>query len=330
MRSLLRKLSVEVERFPIAGTFTISRGSKTEAVVVVASIADGGMVGRGECVPYARYGETVESVSADIESARSFILGGGDRVALRQQMAPGAARNALDCALIDLEAKQTGRGAANLLGLPPLEPVNTAFTISLAEVDVMAAAAKTACDRPTLKVKLGGEGCRERLVAIRRAAPRSRIIVDANEGWTPEIFPEMMEACIELGVSMIEQPLPAGEDDYLAEAKRPVPVCADESAHTTADIKRLVGRYDAVNVKLDKTGGLTEALDMIAAAEEEGLIVMVGCMVSSSLAMAPAFLAAQTAQFADIDGPLLLARDRVPGLMYSGSIVHPPYPDLWG
>jgi len=330
MRSPLRKLSIAVERFPIAGTFTISRGSKTEAAVVVATICEGAVIGRGECVPYGRYGESIESVSAQIESARDFIVNGGDRFALRDQLPPGAARNALDCALIDLEAKTSGRGVAHLLGLPPLEPINTAFTISLASVDEMAATAKAAADRPMLKVKLGGDGGRERLVAIRRAAPRSRIIVDANEGWTPEIFPEMMEACIELGVAMIEQPLPADADDYLIEAKRPVPVCADESAHTAADIKRLVGRYDAVNVKLDKTGGLTEALEMIAAAEEEGLIVMVGCMVSSSLAMAPAFVAAQSAQFADIDGPLLLARDRTPGLMFSGSIVHPPYPDLWG
>ncbi|MCM5555610.1 N-acetyl-D-Glu racemase DgcA [Pleomorphomonas sp. NRK KF1] len=326
----MRKLSLAVERFPIAGTFTISRGSKTEAVVVEATISEDAVSGRGEGVPYAHYGETVESVMAQIESVRDFIEKGGDRFALRATMPPGAARNALDCALIDLEAKATQRGVAHLLGLPPLEPVNTAFTISLDSVDAMAEAARSASDRPTLKVKLGGDGGRERLVAIRRAAPRSRIIVDANEGWTPEMFPEMMEACIELGVAMIEQPLPAGADDYLDEAKRPVPVCADESAHTTADIKRLVGRYDAVNVKLDKTGGLTEALDMIAAAEEEGLIVMVGCMVSSSLAMAPAFVAAQRAQYADIDGPLLLARDRVPGLMFSGSIVHPPYPDLWG
>ncbi len=326
----MRKLNIAVERFPIAGTFTIARGSKTEAVVVVASLSEGSVVGRGECVPYARYGETVDSVMAEIESARDFILNGGDRFALRDILPPGAARNALDCALIDLEAKTTGRGVAHLLGVPPLEPVNTAFTISLASVEEMTAAAKSAADRPTLKVKLGGDGGRERLVAIRRAAPRSRIIVDANESWTPEMFPEMMEACIELGVAMIEQPLPADADDYLDVAKRPVPVCADESAHTTADIKRLVGRYDAVNVKLDKTGGLTEALEMIAAAEEEGLIVMVGCMVSSSLAMAPAFVAAQKARFADIDGPLLLARDRAPGLMFSGSIVHPPYPDLWG
>ena len=326
----MRKLSIAVERFPIAGTFTISRGSKTEAVVVEATISDGAVSGRGEGVPYAHYGETVESVMAQIEAVRGFIEKGGDRFALRETMAPGAARNALDCALIDLEAKATHRGVAHLLGLPPLEPVNTAFTISLDSVEAMAAAAKSANDRPTLKVKLGGDGGRERLVAIRRAAPRSRIIVDANEGWTPEIFPEMMEACIELGVAMIEQPLPAGADDYLDEAKRPVPVCADESAHTTADIKRLVGRYDAVNVKLDKTGGLTEALDMIAAAEEEGLIVMVGCMVATSLAMAPAMIIAQGAEVADLDGPLLLARDREPGLVFDGSLIFPPTPQLWG
>jgi L-alanine-DL-glutamate epimerase-like enolase superfamily enzyme len=328
----LPKLSIAAERFPIAGSFTISRGSKTEAAVVVATIADGSVRGRGECVPYARYGETVDGVMAAIADMRPFIEGGGNRLELRRAMPAGAARNALDCALIDFEAKATGRRASEILGLASPEPVTTTVTISLDTPEAMhaAAAAAAAAGRPLLKIKLGGEGDRERIIAVRRATPRSRIIVDANEAWTPEMFPALMETCIEAGVSLIEQPLPAGADDYLVDAKRPVPVCADESAHVTADIKGLVGRYDAVNVKLDKTGGLTEALDMIAAAEEEGLIVMVGCMVATSLAMAPAILAAQHAQFADVDGPLLLARDRLPSLLYAGATAHPPHPELWG
>lgn len=326
----MRKLSIVTERFPISGTFTISRGSKTEAEVVVATIADGKAEGRGECVPYSRYGESVASVTAAIKGMGGFIEAGGDRFALRKAMPAGAARNALDCALIDLEAKLTGKSAAEVLGLPPPEPVTTAFTISLGTPEAMQAAAAAASGRPLLKVKLGGEGDRERLAAVRRAAPRSRIIIDANEAWTPEVFPAMMKAAVEAGVSLIEQPLPAGEDAFLSTLKRPVPVCADESAHVTADIARLVGRYDAVNVKLDKTGGLTEALEMIAAAEEEGLIVMVGCMVATSLAMAPAIIAAQRARFADVDGPLLLAHDRMPGLMYAGSTAHPACRELWG
>jgi L-alanine-DL-glutamate epimerase-like enolase superfamily enzyme len=326
----LRKLAIAAEHFPIAGTFTISRGSKTEAHVVVATICDGPFKGRGECVPYARYGESVESVTAALEAMRSFIEDGGDRLALRAAMAPGAARNALDCALIDLEAKTSGRRAYEILGLTAPEAVTTAFTISLGSVETMAAQATASASRPLLKIKLGGDSDRERITAVRRAAPRSRIIVDANEAWTPEIFPAMMDTCIEAGISLIEQPFQAGADDFLREAKRPVPVCADESAHVTADIARLVGCYDAVNVKLDKTGGLTEALDMIAAAQEEGLIVMVGCMVATSLAMAPAILAAQGVQFADVDGPLLLAHDRMPGLLYAGATAHPPQPDLWG
>lgn len=324
------KLTFAAERFPIAGTFTISRGSKTEAAVVVATVAEGNVRGRGECVPYARYGESIDSVMAALADMQPFVENGGDRLALRGAMPPGAARNALDCALIDLEAKLTGRRAYEILGRPAPEAVTTTLTISLDTAEAMHRAAAAVADRPLLKIKLGGEGDQERILAVRRAAPRSRIIVDANEAWTPEMFPGLMETCIEAGISLIEQPLPAGADEYLSEAKRPVPVCADESAHVTADIAHLIGRYDAVNVKLDKTGGLTEAIDMIAAAQEEGLIVMVGCMVATSLAMAPAILAAQGAQFADVDGPLLLARDRIPGLLYAGSTANPPQPELWG
>ncbi|WP_237152523.1 N-acetyl-D-Glu racemase DgcA [Oryzibacter oryziterrae] len=326
----MRRLSCTVERFPIAGSFTISRGSKTEAVVVVATIASGGHSGRGECVPYARYGETVEGVVAAIEAMTTFVESGGDRHALRAAMPAGAARNALDCALIDLEAKSLGLSAAALLNLPPPKPVTTAFTLSLGTPESMRQAARAAAERPLLKIKLGGEGDRDRLFAVREGAPASRIIVDANEGWTLETFAPMMAACLEAGVALIEQPLPAGADDGLAGLPRPVPICADESAHTSAEIPRLAARYDAVNVKLDKTGGLTEALAMVDAAHAAGLQVMVGCMVATSLAMAPALLAAQGAAFTDLDGPLLLARDRTPGLVYVGSLAHPPEPDLWG
>ncbi|BBE74741.1 N-acetyl-D-Glu racemase DgcA [Oharaeibacter diazotrophicus] len=326
----MRRLDVTVERFPIRGAFTIARGSKTESVVVLATLAEAGAVGRGECVPYARYGESVEGVVAEIERHRQAIEGGVDRATLARLMPAGAARNAVDCALLDLEAKRTGTPAAHLLGLSSPGPVTTAYTLSLAEPEAMRAAAAAAADRPLLKIKLGGAGDVERLRAVRAGAPASRLIVDANEGWSPESFPAMMAACVEAGVSLIEQPLPAGADDALAGMARPVPVCADESAHTSADVPRLARLYDAVNVKLDKTGGITEAVAMVHAAEAAGLAVMVGCMLATSLAMAPALLIAGRARWVDLDGPLLLARDRAPGLVYDGSTVLPPSPDLWG
>jgi L-alanine-DL-glutamate epimerase-like enolase superfamily enzyme len=326
-----RRLTSVVEHWPIAGTFTIARGSKTEAVVVVATIVDGdGHVGRGECVPYARYDETPASVMAEIEAIRPDVEAGLDRFELLSAMPAGAARNALDCALIDLEAKATGTGAAALLGLDGPEPLITAYTLSLGSPESMNAAARAAAHRPLLKIKLGGAGDAERLAAVRAGAPGARIIVDANEGWTVDLWDEAMSACVSAGVTLIEQPLPADADDALARLPRPVPVCADETAHTSADVPRLAALYDAVNIKLDKTGGLTEALRMAAAADAAGLKLMVGCMLATSLAMAPAVLLAQTAETVDLDGPLLLARDRVPGLRYDGSTVFPPGPELWG
>ena len=327
----MTRLDVAVERWPIAGCFTISRGSKTEAVVVLVTLARDGRTGRGECVPYARYGESVESVVAEIERHRTLIETGTGRDMLRRTMPAGAARNAVDCALLDLEAKSAGRSAAALLGLGTPEPVITAFTLSLDTPEAMQAAATAAAARPLLKIKLGaGDGDVERLAAVRAGAPRSRIIVDANEGWTPASFAAMMAACVEHRVDLIEQPLPAGSDEALAGLARPVPVCADESAHTSADMPRLARLYDAVNIKLDKAGGLTEALDMAKAADDTGLKIMVGCMLATSLSMAPALLLAQSANWVDLDGPLLLARDRVPGLAYDGSTVFPAGPDLWG
>ncbi|WP_075215603.1 N-acetyl-D-Glu racemase DgcA [Mongoliimonas terrestris] len=325
-----RQLSIAVERWPIAGSFTIARGSKTEAVVVVATIAEGPHAGRGECVPYPRYGETPETVAAAIETVRTLVEAGGSREDLRAAMAAGAARNALDCALVDLEAKAGGTTAAAVFGMGGLEPLVTAYTLSLGTPEAMRAAAEAARDRPLLKIKLGGAGDVERLRAVRAGAPESRIIVDANEGWSVDGWGAMMEACLEARVDLVEQPFPADADGVLADLPHPVPVCADESAHTAADIPRLAALYEAVNIKLDKAGGLTEAMRMAKAADDAGLAIMAGCMVATSLAMAPALILAQTARFVDLDGPLLLARDRSPGLRYDGSTVFPPDPALWG
>ena len=324
------KLAVSVERFPIRGGFTISRGSKHEAVVVVAAIADRSLIGRGECVPYARYGESVEAVAGAIEACAGAVAEGLTRAKLQSLLPPGAARNALDCALWDLEAKRSGKRAAELAGLPPLHPVTTAFTLSLGAPEAMAAKAREACHYPLLKLKLGGDGDKERLRAVREAVPQARLIVDANEAWQPHDVESLLAATAAEGVELVEQPLPAGNDGLLAQIERPVPVCADESVHDSASLEALSSRYDAVNIKLDKTGGLTEALRTAALARALGLKIMVGSMVATSLAIAPALLLAQEADFVDLDGPLLLARDRVPGLSYAAALVSPPEPELWG
>jgi L-Ala-D/L-Glu epimerase len=322
-------LKVEVERWPIAGRFVISRGARTEATVVVATISDGEHQGRGECVPYARYGETVDGVAEEIRAQDQAIAGGMDRGGLAASMAASAARNALDCALWDLEAKRSSIPVARRLGLTSL-PLLTAYTLSLGTPSDMEAAARNAAGRQLLKVKLGGEGDEARIAAVRRGAPESRLIVDANEAWTLESFDRLMAACVAAGVELIEQPLPAGEDQALERLDRRVPICADESLHVAADLGAVVGRYDAINVKLDKAGGLTEALALVASARTAGMSVMVGCMVGTSLAMAPAVLLAQGADYVDLDGPLLLARDREFALAYPGSLVSPPLPALWG
>jgi len=326
----MAKLEVAVESWPIAGRFTISRGSKTEARVVVATIQEGAHQGRGECVPYARYGESLESVVAEIDAQRWSLERDPDRGALQRSMKPGAARNALDCALWDLEAKRAGRRVWELAGLPAPRALETAYTLSLGSVEEMAAAARAAADRPLLKLKLSGPGDLERVRAVREGAPKARLVVDANEAWTPAIFAELSPKLRELAVELIEQPLPAGADDELANLAHPVPVCADESCHDRASLAGLTRKYDAVNIKLDKAGGLTEALALMAAAQEAGLAIMVGCMVATSLSMAPAILVGQGARWVDLDGPLLLAKDRVPGLDYRGSLVAPPLAALWG
>jgi L-alanine-DL-glutamate epimerase-like enolase superfamily enzyme len=325
------ELSVQIERWPLASAFTISRGTKTEAVVVTVELGEGIHRGRGECVPYARYGETPDGIVAAIAAMRPALRRGLDRAALQLAMPPGAARNALDCAFWDIDAKQSGRRVHQLAGISAPRPLVTAYTISLASPSAMAEAAERAAFRPLLKVKLGGgadDG--QRIAAVRRAAPNAELIVDANEGWSQDDLAQNLAACAEAGVTLVEQPLPEGGDAMLARIKRPIPVCADESAHDRASLDAIVGKYDAINIKLDKAGGLTEALALAAEAERRGFAIMVGCMVATSLAMAPAMLVAQRASVADLDGPLLLAKDRPDSLRYDGSVVYPSESALWG
>jgi L-Ala-D/L-Glu epimerase len=326
----MRQLAVAIERWPLAARFTIARGSKTEAVTVTVTLSEGGAIGRGESVPYARYGETVEGAIAAIEALRGRLETGLDRAELQAAMPPGAARNAVDCALWDLAAKQAGRTVAALAGLPVPKPVTTAYTLSMDSVAAMAAAARAQAGRPLLKLKVGGAGDLDRVRAVHANAPQARLILDANEGWNEADYRRLTPVLGSLGVEMIEQPFPADRDAVLADLPHPIPICADESCHDRASLARLRGRYDAINVKLDKTGGLTEALALVAAARAEGLDIMVGCMLATSLAMAPAILLAQQARWVDLDGPLLLARDRVPGLAYAGSVVRPAAAELWG
>jgi L-alanine-DL-glutamate epimerase-like enolase superfamily enzyme len=329
-RAMAVELTIRTERWPVAGTFTIARGSRTEATVVLVELRDHSHLGRGECVPYARYGETVEGVIDAIAGLRPAFAEGLDRAGLQSALPAGAARNAVDCALWDLEAKRSGQPVHRLAHLPLPQALTTAFTISLADPSTMAAAAAAAAGRPLLKIKLGGDGDAERLRAVRSAAPACELIVDANEAWNAGNLAENFAACAAAGVTLVEQPLPAADDGALAIISRLVPVCADESLHDRASLRTLAGRYDAVNIKLDKAGGLTEALALAAAAEQQGLAIMVGCMLATSLSMAPAMLVAQRARVVDLDGALLLARDREHGLRYEGSLVHPPTPALWG
>ena len=331
-----RLLTVRRESFPIRGSFRISRGAKTTAEVVVAEIRDddtagGEAVGRGECVPYGRYGETLDGVMAALAALGPAVAAGLGRDELERALPAGAARNALDCALWDLEAKLTGVPVWRRAGLAaPPEPVVTAFTLSVDSPEAMAAAARAASDRPLLKLKLTGVGDLERVRAVREAVPAARLIADANEAWTFDQVRAFAPVLAGLGVELIEQPLPAADDGALAGFASPVPLGADESCHGADGLAALKGRYSVVNIKLDKTGGLTGALRLKQAAEAAGFGVMVGCMVATSLAMAPALLVAQGAALVDLDGPLLLAVDREPGLRYQGAVVDPPEPALWG
>lgn len=329
-------VTYNTQTWPLAEAFVISRGSKTQADVVVVEVGDGISVGWGECVPYARYGETIETVTRQIEDARQHLAciqvseAQAARALLPELLAPGAARNALDCALWDYEAKRNGTTVVALAGCQPSGPLLTAYTLSLDTPDAMAAKAREVAHLPLLKLKLGGEGDDARLRAVRMARPDARIIADANEAWTGDMLFSLLQTALETGVELIEQPLPAGNDEDLANRPRGVAVCADESLHTRADLPRLAGLYDAINIKLDKTGGLTEAFALANQARNAGMDIMVGCMVATSLAMAPALLLAQHARWVDLDGPLLLAQDRSPGLFIANGQIYPAPRELWG
>ncbi len=320
------RIEVTADVFRLAQVFTISRGSRTEAKVLTVRLSEGGVTGWGECVPYARYDETLESVTAQIEGLEGEIT----HDSLYDLLPAGAARNAVDCALWDLEAKRAGKRVWELIGLPVPKPQITAYTLSLDDPAKMQAQAAENAFRPLLKIKLGTPDDMPRLEAVRAGAPQSTIIIDANEGWSAEVYADLAPHLLRLGVKLVEQPLPAGADEALIGMDRPVPVCADESAHDTASLPNLKGKYDMVNIKIDKTGGLTEALRLRQAALEQGYDVFVGCMVGSSLAMAPATLVAQGVSFVDLDGPLLLGEDRKTPLVFDENGVHPPAPELWG
>ncbi len=330
----VRKFSYTRQSWPIKGRFAISRGSRTEAIVVICEIAETGdngapIRGRGECVPYPHYGESVESVVDQMDAVAQAIINGAGQAELQSLLPAGAARNGVDCALWDLEAKRASTSVSKLIGAAEPQLLETAYTISIDTPEAMAEACRRAA-RPLLKVKVGSENDAERIRAVAIAAPNSRIILDANEGWRAHNIAENLETAARSGIALIEQPLPAGDDEMLKNLPHHVPICADESAHVTADLDALVGLYDVVNIKLDKTGGLSEALIMRDNARDMGFGIMVGCMVSTSLAMAPAMLLAQGADYVDLDGPLLLDKDCPDGLTYEGSVVHPPSPALWG
>ena len=324
------QLRIYTENWPISGTFRISRGKKTSAHVVVVELIDD-VTGRGESVPYARYGESLEQVVATLESVRDKVISGRwNRSDIQRELPAGAARNALDCAFWDLEARRKGKRIWQLVGASSPSPVTTAYTLS---IDTPTAMGRAACKenwRPLLKIKLGQDGDLERVAAVRKNAPNARLIVDANEGWCLTELEKKSCQFASLGVDLIEQPLPAAQDSALDQFTHAVPLCADESCHTRDDIEHIASRYEFVNIKLDKTGGLTEALAVKEAAQLEGMGIMVGCMVGTSLSMAPAFFLAQQVDYVDLDGPLLLEKDRDPGLQYEGSLLHPPDAKVWG
>ncbi len=325
-----QRLTVTRRGWALARPFATAHGVKTTADVVIAEISDGDGRGRGECVPLTRYGESIDSVVAALDAIKGAVFSGLNRETLQRALPPGAARNALDCAFWDIDAKRACCSVAELAGLGAVTPVVTAFTLALDTPEKMAELAASHRARPLLKLQLGGDGDVERVRAVRHAAPASRLIVDANESWNESQLGEFMPALADLRVELIEQPLPADADEALARVKHMIPLCADESCRTLADLDRLDGKYDAVNVKLDKAGGLTEALALAAEAKRRGFRIMVGGMIGTSLGIAPALLIAQQAEIVDLDGPLRLASDRVPGLHYDGSTIHPPDPNFWG
>jgi L-alanine-DL-glutamate epimerase-like enolase superfamily enzyme len=325
-----QRLTVTRRGWALARPVTTARGVETTADVVIAEIFDGAGRGRGECVPVPRYGESIDSVVAALDTMKGAVFSGLDRAELQRALPPGAARNALDCAFWDLDAKRAYCSVAELAGLDAVTSVVTAFTLALDTPEKMAELAAANRARPLLKLQLGGDGDVERVRAVRHAAPAPRLIVDANESWNEPQLSEFIPALADFRVELIEQPLPTDADDALARLEHPIPLCADESCPTLADLNRLDGKYEAVNIKLDKAGGLTEALALAAEAKRRGFRIMVGGVISTSLAIAPALLVAQQAEIVDLDGPLLLASDRVPGLHYDGSTIHPPDPNFWG
>ncbi|MBX7146403.1 MAG: dipeptide epimerase [Alphaproteobacteria bacterium] len=325
-----RQLVIKHESWPISGKFSISRGSKTSAEIVLVEINVEDKKGRGECVPYPRYQETVESVIAQIETTRYFIEHGITRQDLQSLLPAGAARNALDCALWDLEAKQNNTSVGQKLGCEPLHPITSTYTISLGTPEEMGKAASLHADKPLLKIKLSGQQDIERLLEIRKNAPNARLIIDPNESWTFDQLQSYMPALIKIGIELIEQPLPAKQDQQISNYNFPIILCADESCHDRSYLPSLKNKYQAVNIKLDKTGGLTEALSMLNESRTRGFKIMVGCMVGTSLAMAPAMFLAQNADWVDLDGPLLLAYDRDPGLILKNNQLYYPDIGLWG
>jgi L-alanine-DL-glutamate epimerase-like enolase superfamily enzyme len=328
MSSRNLELKVNEQCWPLDKPFRIARGTRTEARVVVVTVTDGQHTGRGEAVPIARYNQSVASVLAQIESMKSEK--NLDQHRIQELLPAGAARNALDCALWDLEAKISGKRAWELANIPMVPKVETSFTISLDPPEKMAAAAKSNADAPILKLKLGDDVDLARVEGVREAAPAVRLLIDANESWSPAHYQKIVPALHELGVELIEQPFPSDADEVLETLDHPVPICADESCHTSADLSRLTNRYEMLNVKLDKTGGLTEALLLSKRARENGFKLLIGCMVCTSLGIAPARLLASTADYVDLDGPLLLARDRDHGIIYENSQIGLPSRQLWG
>jgi len=320
------KIDISRESFPLKSAFQISRGSKTVADVVTVKLTRNGLQGWGECVPYARYGETTKSVMEQLRCVSPQIT----RAKLIETLPAGAARNALDCALWDLNAKEANTRVWQLANLPKPQPVQTAFTLSLDTIDNMTLAAAENAHRPVLKLKLGTHNDLERLMAVRNAAPNAKLVIDANEGWTPDDYHTLLDHLVALGIALIEQPFPAGQDACLTELGRPIPICADESVHTSADLSALIAKYDCVNIKLDKSGGLTAAIELKTKAQAMGFDIMIGCMVGTSLAMAPALLLATDATLVDLDGPLLLSKDRKTQISYGVHGMHPAPTTLWG
>lgn len=324
------KSQIYQQSWPIDGVFAISRGSRTEAKVILIELSEGGFTGRGECVPYARYNETLDSVTTQINNLAPALENELTRDELADILPAGAARNALDCALWDLECKRKGQSIWSILDMVP-EPLITAYTLSLDTPENMQHKAIQHQTRPLFKLKLAGQGDLDRVKAVRSGAPNARIIVDANEGWDEHIYRQIVPELVKLNVEMIEQPLPAQDDHVLEKLDHPIPLCADESCHVSQDLPRLIGRYEMINIKVDKTGGLTEALILKEKAQQAGLDIMVGCMVGTSLSMAPAFVAAQKTKVVDLDGPLLLSEDRPNGFKFSKqSEMQLLKPQLWG